>query len=228
MKPNSLSVQIGLVIALFTLAGGILLYTYWRYSQAHSPVDQATLDKTYMEQIRAQHQLSQQLKSALKIRQEYYTLWARDHIGLLHEMYHTSDPTRDTASMMRVLEAIPHTPMRTRLISPGHVEVHRDIDAQIDGIPFSWNPMGMDVVKSLSTQEPDLKERQLCVEMCLKDFRRYRDFRVSQSMVSGGVSVSIWASGRITQDTFTSHRAGRAIKYAFTEQELVPPFNSVQ
>lgn len=148
-------------------------------SQVYDP-----MDKDPAVRARARHQ---RIATALRLRDDLQD-WAKRNLGLLRRMHQASPD--DLAALLRVYAQLP--PCDTYL----HPNTLLSATAKFTvlGAPPTLSHLR-------KSQEPlDVRLRG--------DFARYRDFRLSQSLNVGPKSITLWASGRVTETTWTERIVG--------------------
>jgi RNA polymerase sigma factor (sigma-70 family) len=139
-----------------------------------------------------------------KLLRDHWQPWAENHRDLLRQMLDAKPADGETVSS--VYEAIPELPGAAYI---SHNDLHTA------GALFTWNAIGKHSVHTSTWFNNRMQG----------DFRKYHDFRLSESANTGRFHVVLWASGRITvmesRDRFAGH--GQPIETYDEVQKVISP-----
>ena len=142
----------------------------------------------------------QRIATALRLRKQRQG-WAERNAVLLRRMRQAGPD--DLAALLRVYAQVPPS-----------------INASAEDAAFTVLGAPSTLSHLRKSQEPlDVQHRQ--------DFARYRDLRVSQSFNTGLTSITLWASGRVTETTLTGRVVGHTRMFAVDPKEtadIAPPY----
>ncbi len=119
--------------------------------------------------------------------------WALQHAPLLRQMRHAAP--NDLAALIRVY---PQEPLPGRY--PGDPRLQEQ--GKEENLAFT----GLSAPLTLSHLQ---HSHEAFAEGIREDFAKYRDFRLSQSINTGRSSVTLWASGRVTETTLVDQKVER-------------------
>ncbi len=156
--------------------------------------------------------------------------WADKHQKELRRML--AAKSSDIAARDAVWNAIPITPFQPG----GSEELYAALNNGGNGARgevFTWNPMSRpratSQVNAMSADVRDRYRREMASSKwsVQNGFSERRDIVISESTQTGKVSVSLWVSGRVTEDTVddrnlrTSEGFG---VFTYKRRELLPPY----
>ncbi len=160
------------------------------------------------------------LAKAILIRNQWQP-WALQHKALLGGMLQAKP--NDAKKMMDVYEALP--------VYAGGIGVTLVGSKSFDPEPtdFGWQPANKGERKLLSNpvrRTEVLQSERVMQAFLRRDFAQFRDIELSKSMSPGRSSITLWASGRITEMTLTrQHILGQPAFVKAPPKELIPPFD---
>jgi hypothetical protein len=198
---------------MFLMAGGILGSLFHRQQQAkagqyarpeqHVPDMAAPLQKARMKRV--------------TLLRDKWKIWAARHKEDLSQML-----AGDKNAQAKVWAALPLLPEQSGTL--------RDEDINGGNSTFTWQP----VMKSTFTasdpakaQQQNQEARALSVRFLREDFSQYKDIMISKSRNSGAKTISLWASGRVTETETVRNTGGSKGQSVFKEvsRELSPPYD---
>ena len=173
-----------------------------------------------------------------KTLREHWLVWAKKHKSSLVQMKQGTDKTR---AFNAIYDALPNGPYDDDSgFGTGDLG---GFDARIDGVAaaihsntqppkFGWclaNKLPTPAAPDDKTKARDAKVWNDVEQSLHSDFGAYRDIRLLQSMGGGEVNISLWASGRITQDGWEHQDiVGQPGMVAAVPKEIVPPYDFVR
>lgn len=212
--------------ALFATAG--MLYTNLLHPQpAATSLNDERLSQNDLDSISrnpAANEKARQarLEKANKLR-EHWKYWAAQHRKLLSEMAQAKPGEYET--LKRVFDALPAKPGK----DPNMTGVISS-DFRGPGTRYTWNPFIKAVITPTDpvNRAHDQQGKTFIMDRAREDFNKYRDFRLSESENPGRHSMTLWASGRITETTTLAHSTpGKPVYYDSAPREIAPPFDFI-
>lgn len=163
------------------------------------------------------------LTKAKKLRDGWHQ-WASLHKDLVSKMLKSN--SQDTDLLDSVLTSLPKV---SNLETSGIPFDEFNLNSQF---PFSWQPLGMSSTTSNPMADPIANEKFQKGEQNQKllihqNFDKYHDVMLSVSMKPGRRAVTLWVSGRITQETLVSTTDKSGTTSHFTTTELIPPYDDI-
>ena len=163
---------------------------------------------------------SQMLAKANLIRDQWHP-WAYQHKILLAKMLQAKP--NDQKTLTEVYEALPVYAGGVGVTLVGSKSFNPE------ATDFGWQPANKGERKLLNVparRTETLKMEHIMHLFLQKDFTQFRDVELSKSMAPGRSSITLWASGRITEMTLNrQHILGQPAFVRTAPKEIVPPFD---
>lgn len=201
-------------------------YTWYRIHEAHS-LSARDMDHQYMQGIRDEYPISQQIHAAIHLRSKYRK-WAVLHSDILSTMMHGGKDLQPMNAVWKALPGIPEFPKYT----PGDKFVSFMNHGRLDGFQFSWNPVSnipeyrQTASGAVVPVSKDVTNRGW-FKFMKKQYLEYHDIDIADTVVPGGQNVHLWASGRITEDTTHSLQKGNTVRAISKEVVIKKSFSFI-
>lgn len=199
------------------LIGGLFFLqqqaAFGRYGPPQRPVEDPKIVKEMSDARIAKAQLLR----------DQWKAWALLHKAELKRMLHAQP--NETSAMTAVWEALP-------MASGMPSNTIRRADLYGNGAKFSWNPSSKGI--RLSINVTSKRQKEIAAHLAYKkrrlqhDFTTLRDVELSRSSNSGPATISLWASGRITENRLIENphiAPGKPIFIEAPPVELAPPYD---
>ncbi len=152
--------------------------------------------------------------------------WAWQHKTLLAAML-TASPN-DKEAMVRVYDALPSTPEPLGINSLFKLPASNDVEN--GALSFTWQPLDkLNTSGHYTDAKAAAKDKMFEAFMAntrQKNFARYRDIELSKSVSLGGTKLTLWASGRVTEESrVRQFKPGGRAWADGPKKEILPPYD---
>lgn len=147
--------------------------------------------------------------------------WAFKHKDLLKNL--VGSRATDRSTLAHFYEVLPGNPMVAGMPHVGFSKHHRSSS------DFTWQP-ALYYVNPATISDADSRKnvdrmKRSFMDHVQRRFIQYHDIEISRSMSIGTSAFTLWASGRITEETFVHQQIpGKPTLVDGVPQEIVPPY----
>ena len=178
----------------------------------------------------AQEKRAKYLAKANLLR-DHWRVWAVAHQDLLRRLREASP--NDTATLMRVYQALPSQLNASTGVTNEDVGVNQDDFLAGRGTFFSWQLTSLktEATPAMLHQDPNVQATcdhydNTFLNKLHQDFAKYHGIMLAESISAGSSRITLWVDGRITEMTLQDQDVvGKPSYIDGPEKQLVPAYD---